>query len=205
MAFKILSATFLLNGNEEFTLDFNECMGKEDNPIFSLLIGENGIGKSQIQNAIAEFLFYVWTSETRYSMVRRKNYIFCTQLIYMLGGNKCKLSWNNSRQTTLVVDGEESPIIPELLPMVVTSSFSICDKFKVIRSQDRLDIPYYKYVGAKVNGNMISPTSILFTLLSNIAFASGQQLIKINKAMNNVGYELALSFKCLLLITWILV
>lgn len=42
---------------------------------------------------------------------------------------------------------------------------------------------------------MISPTSILFTILCNIASASKEQLSRINNAVNAIGYELCISFR----------
>lgn len=81
MAFKILSATFLQDGNHSFTLDFTQPESKLQDSQYTLLIGENGVGKSLILEAIVDFLFYVWVSYTMYSMVRRSKYIFCTTLI----------------------------------------------------------------------------------------------------------------------------
>lgn len=194
MAFKIVSATFLQDGNHSFTLDFTQPESKLQDSQYTLLIGENGVGKSLILEAIVDFLFYVWVSYTMYSMVRRPKYIFCTTLIYYMNGAVCKLDWREGR-LHFYIDGDESSVLPDYLPRIVTTSFSICDKFKVPGSKERELFHFYKYIGAKVNGNMISPTSILFTLLSNVASASQEQLNRINNAIHAIGYELCISFR----------
>lgn len=194
MAFKILSATFLQDGKHSFTLDFTQSESNSQDSQFTLLIGKNGVGKSLILEAIIDFLFYVWVSNTMYSMMRRSKYIFCTTLVYSMNGAKCKLDWKDGCLHSYI-DGEECSVLPDYLPRIVATSFSICDKFKVPGSKEREQFHFYKYIGAKVNGNMISPTSILFTLLSNIAAASEEQLRRINHAINAIGYELYISFR----------
>lgn len=194
MAFKILSASFLQDGKHSFTLDFSKPEKENQDGQFTLLIGKNGVGKSLILEAIIDFLFYVWVSYTMYSMVRRTKYVFCTTLVYSINGVVCKLDWQENC-LHFYVNGEECPVSLELVPKIVATSFSICDKFKVLRSNEREQYYFYKYIGAKVNGNMISPTSILFTLLGNIASASQEQLARVNNAINAIGYELCISFK----------
>lgn len=194
MAFKIVSATFLQDGNHSFTLDFTQQESKLQDSQYTLLIAENGVGKSLILEAIVDFLFYVWVSYTMYSMVRRPKYIFCTTLIYYMNEAVCKLEWQDGC-LHFYIDREECSLSLEMLPRIVATSFSICDKFKVPRSNERELYHFYKYIGAKVNGNMISPTSILFTLLSNIASASQEQLSRINNAINAIGYDLCISFR----------
>lgn len=194
MAFKILSATFLQDGKHSFTLDFTQQERNAQDCQFTLLIGKNGVGKSLILEAIVDFLFYVWVSNTMYSMVRRSKYIFCTTLVYYMNEAVCKLDWQDE-DLHFYIDGEESSVLSSYLPRIVATSFSICDKFKIPRSNEREQYHFYKYIGAKVNGNMISPTSILFTLLSNISSASQEQLVRINSAINAIGYELYISFR----------
>ena len=194
MAFKILSATFLQEGKYLFTLDFSQPENNSQDSQFTLLIGKNGVGKSLILEAIIDFLFYVWVSNTMYSLVRRTKYIFCTTLIYSMNGAVCKLDWKDEC-LHFYIDGTECSLSLDMLPRIVASSFSICDKFKVLRSNEREQYHFYKYIGAKVNGNMISPTSILFTLLRNIASSSQEQLIRINNAIKAIGYELCISFR----------
>lgn len=194
MTFKILSATFLQDGKHSFTLDFTRPESNSQDCEFTLLIGKNGVGKSLILEAILDFLLYVWVSYTMYSMVRRSKYIFCTTLIYYMNGAVCKLDWQEG-SLHFYIDEEECSVLLDYLPRIVATSFSICDKFKVPGSKEREQFHFYKYIGAKVNGNMISPTSILFTLLSNIASASQEQLNRINNAINAIGYELYISFR----------
>lgn len=194
MTFKILSATFLQDGKHSFTLDFTQPESNSQDSQYTLLIGENGVGKSLILEAIVDFLFYVWVSYTMYSMVRRPKYVFCTTLIYYMNEAVCKLDWREGR-LHFYIDGDESSVLLDYLPRIVTTSFSICDKFKVPRSEEREQFHFYKYIGAKVNGNMISPTSILFTLLSNVASASQEQQNRINNAIHAIGYELCISFR----------
>jgi len=195
MAFKILSATFLQDGKQSFTLDFTSPKDDSQDSHFTLLIGKNGVGKSLILEAIIEFLFYAWQKKSSsIIIIRRIKYIFCTALEYTLDGAVCKLE-SQKGNLSFYKDGVECQLSNEWLPRIVATSFSICDKFRVLRSNER-DLNYfYKYNGAKVNGNMISPTSILFTLLSNIASASEEQLYRINKAITAIGYELCISFR----------
>lgn len=194
MAFKIVSATFLQDGKHSFNLDFAQPVRNSKDSQFTLLIGENGVGKSLILEAIIDFLFYVWVSYTMYSVVRRSKFIFCTTLVYYMNGAVCKLEWQDGC-LHFYIDGEERSVLLDYLPRIVATSFSICDKFKVPGSKQREQFHFYKYIGTKVNGNMISPTSILFTLLSNVASASQEQLNRINNAIHAIGYELCISFR----------
>lgn len=138
-------------------------------PLYSVLIGNNGVGKSTMLKEIVDFFI---------------------DLHAYINGDKAKISSANKARLRGVkyhVDGVCSEVIrlgktfiakidDKLrnskrlrLPLVVACNFGAFDKFPVQRvngsSQTRYDVPYYKYVGAHVNGNMISSSAIAFRLL----------------------------------------
>lgn len=57
-------------------------------------------------------------------------------------------------------------------------------------SQTRYDVPYYKYVGAHVNGNMISSSAIAFRLLFALKEnMDDRQRQNLSSILDFIGYD----------------
>lgn len=80
------------------------------------------------------------------------------------------------------------------VPTIVACNFGAFDKFPVQKvngsSQTRYDVPYYKYVGAHVNGNMISSSAIAFRLLFALREnMDDRQRQNLSSILDFIGYD----------------
>lgn len=80
------------------------------------------------------------------------------------------------------------------VPSIVACNFGAFDKFPVQKvngsSQTRYDVPYYKYVGAHVNGNMISSSAIAFRLLFALKEnMDDRQRQNLSSILDFIGYD----------------
>lgn len=80
------------------------------------------------------------------------------------------------------------------VPTIVACNFGAFDKFPVQKvngsSQTRYDVPYYKYVGAHVNGNMISSSAIAFRLLFALKENMDErQRQNLSSILDFIGYD----------------
>ena len=147
----------------------------DTSPLYSVLIGTNGVGKSMLLKEIVDFFIdlhaYVRNTGKQLNAVRG-----CLRGIkYHIDGVDCEVA-RLEKTYILKVNGYYQDIKELRLPSIVACHFGAFDKFPTQRvngsQQTRYDVPYYKYVGAHVNGSLISSSAIAFRLL----FALNQQM-----------------------------
>lgn len=163
-------------------------------PLYSVLIGSNGVGKSTMLRDIVDFFIDLHT--------------------YVLGSSPKVLTTNKSRlrgikyhidgvsfevirlgKTFLAKIGDKLLLNKDLrLPSIVACNFGAFDKFPIQKinsfSQTRYDVPYYKYVGAHVNDNMISSSAIAFRLLFALnENMDDRQRQNISDVLDFIGYD----------------
>lgn len=141
----------------------------EHEPLYSVLIGINGVGKSMLMKEVVDF--FIDMRACLYASDRKPSLAKLGQLRgirYHIDGTECEVI--RLERTFLVkIDGKIHSIKDLRLPSVVACHFGAFDKFPTQKVngavQTRYDVPYYKYVGAHVNGSMISSSAIAFRLL----------------------------------------
>lgn len=143
---------------------------KDDSfPLYSVLIGANGAGKSILLKEIVDFFVELHSCvNSSDSKILSSNNAWLKGIKYHIDGVECEVIRLDKSYFTRI-DG----IIRELkelrLPSIVACHFGAFDKFPTQRVngsvQTKYDVPYYKYVGAHVNGSMISSSAIAFRLL----------------------------------------
>lgn len=147
-----------------------------DCPLFSVLIGVNGVGKSMLMREIVEFFIdlyaYVKGSGARPSSVKQ---LRLQGVRYHIEGEVCEVI--RYKKSYLAKINGSIQLAKDLhLPSIVACHFGAFEKFPIQKvngaTQTKYDVPYYKYVGAHVNGNMISSSAIAFRLL----FALNEQM-----------------------------
>ena len=127
-------------------------------PLYSVLIGTNGVGKSMLMKEIVDFFLDLHASASN--------------------DKDAKLSPANKGRLKGIKYhiGYFYPIQELRFPSIVACHFGAFDKLPVQKvngsAQTRYDVQYYKYVGAHVNGSMISSSAIAFRLL----FALNEQM-----------------------------
>ena len=141
----------------------------EHEPLYSVLIGINGVGKSMLMKEVVDF--FIDMRACSYASDRKPSLTKLGQLRgirYHIDGAECEVI--RLERTFLVkIDGKIRSIKDLRFPSVVACHFGAFDKFPTQKVngavQTKYDVPYYKYVGAHVNGSMVSSSAIAFRLL----------------------------------------
>ena len=173
---------------------------KRSVPLYSVLIGPNGVGKSSVMKEIIDFFIdlhaYVNETSPKLSAADKRR---LRGIRFHINGVECeviRLEWNYFVR----IDGKGCLLKDLLLPTIVACHFGAFDKFPIPKvngsHQTRYDVPYYKYVGAHVNVNMISSSAIIFRLLfaldDNMDERQQQNICSI---LDFIGYDHKISLK----------
>ena len=159
----------LSSKGEAYRLPVAKFDKRKKEPLYSVIIGSNGVGKSIILREIVDFFIdlYAYINEAK-PIFSSINNIRLRGIKYHIDGVCCEVV-RLGRTFIVKIDGKFSMPNDLRLPSIVAGCFGAFDKFPVQKvngsSQTRYDVPYYKYVGAHVNGNMISSSAIVFRLL----------------------------------------
>lgn len=145
-------------------------------PLYSILIGTNGAGKSSLMKELVDFFIdlhaYVNKSEARLSSSNKGR---LKGVKYHIDGVECEVI-KLGKNYFAKIDGHIRLLKDLHLPTIVACHFGAFEKFPTQKingsTQTKYDVPYYKYVGAHVNGNLISSSTIAFRLL----FALNEQM-----------------------------
>lgn len=146
-------------------------------PLYSVLIGTNGVGKSMLMKEIVDFFLDLHASATndKDAKLSPANKGRLKGIKYHIDGVNCEV-FRLEKYYFARVDGFFYPIHDLRLPSILACHFGAFDKLPVQKvngsAQTRYDVPYYKYLGAHVNGSMISSSAIAFRLL----FALNEQM-----------------------------
>ena len=153
---------------------FEEAQGL---PLYSVLIGTNGVGKSMLMKEIVDFFLdlHASASNDKDAKSSQANKGRLKGIKYHIDGVDCEV-FRLEKNYFARVDGYFYPIQELRFPSIVACHFGAFDKLPVQKvngsTQTRYDVSYYKYVGAHVNGSMISSSAIAFRLL----FALNEQM-----------------------------
>lgn len=137
--------------------------------LYSVIIGCNGVGKSTLLKEMVDFFVdlhaYINNFKQKMSSANKAR---LKGVKYHIDGVCCEVI-RIGRTFLTKIDDRFLASKKLRVPTIVACNFGAFDKFPVQKvngsSQTRYDVPYYKYVGAHVNGNMISSSAIAFRLL----------------------------------------
>lgn len=167
-------------------------------PIYSLLIGINGVGKSSLLKEIVDFFIdlHECINNKVSSSSSAKNGRL-RGIIYHIDGIKCEVI-KIEKNYYAKIDGHIHPLNDLRLPYIVACHFGAFGKFPTQKingsGQTKYDVPYYKYVGAHINGNMISSSAITFRLLfALIEHMDHRQRKNICSVLDFIGYDHTIS------------
>lgn len=163
-------------------------------PLYSVLIGTNGAGKSMLMKEIVDFFIDLRAcangTDQRIPSASKGR---LKGIRYHIDGLECEVI-RLEKSYLAKIDGYIRALNDLRLPSIVACHFGAFDKLPTQKvngsAQTRYDVPYYKYVGAHVNGSMISSSAIAFRLL----FALNEQMDKrqrqnICSILDFIGYD----------------
>lgn len=177
--------------NNVCTIKLSDILEAKQKPYFSVLIGTNGVGKSSILRDIVNFFIEIENQKNKeYKRISYKG--------LLLG-----IKYHIDNIEYCVVKAKKSFIVSinrvvsklENLksPIIVACHYGAFDKFPrpTINGAkaSKYDIPIYKYVGAYVNGNVISTSSILFRLLFILTEEIEKTRVNICSILDFINYE----------------
>lgn len=162
--------------NEVNSINIGSFDEAESLPLYSVLIGTNGVGKSCLMKEIVDFFIDLHSckNEPNPSM-SSANKGRLKGIRYHIDGVECEVIRLKKNFLTKI-NGHFCSLNDLRIPSIVACHFGAFDKFPTQKvngsAQTRYDVPCYKYVGAHVNGSMISSSAIAFRLL----FALNEQM-----------------------------
>lgn len=177
--------------------DIDKC--KRDHPLYSVLIGPNGVGKSSILRDIVNFFIELNTQATDNSRKPSSYKGLLRGIRYNIDGQECFVV-KADKSFVATINGRISRLEYIKIPSIVACHFGAFDKFPNQAvdgySRTKYDIPLYKYVGAHINGNVISSSGIafrlLFTLNENIDINLQKNICSI---LDFIGYDHTISLQ----------
>lgn len=163
-------------------------------PLYSVLIGCNGVGKSTLLKEMVDFFVdlhaYINNFKQKMSSANKAR---LKGVKYHIDGVCCEVI-RIGRTFLIKIDDRFLASKKLRVPTIVACNFGALDKFPVQKvngsSQTRYDVPYYKYVGAHVNGNMISSSAIAFRLLFALKEnMDDRQRQNLSSILDFIGYD----------------
>lgn len=163
-------------------------------PLYSVLIGCNGVGKSTLLKEMVDFFVdlhaYINNFKQKMSSANKAR---LKGVKYHIDGVCCEVI-RIGRTFLTKIDDRFLASKKLRVPTIVACNFGAFDKFPVQKvngsSQTRYDVPYYKYVGAHVNGNMISSSAIAFRLLFALnENMDDRQRQNLSSILDFIGYD----------------
>lgn len=165
----------------------------ENQPMYSLLIGTNGAGKSSLMKEIIEFFIDLHNfSKNTYNNELSIYNGYLKGVSYHIDGVEVEII---KLEKTFIakMDGQICDLEELRIPSIVACHFGAFDKLPITkvngRSETRYDKPFYKYVGAHVNGNIISSSAIAFRLLFALNEQKYIQNHNIGNILDIIGYD----------------
>ena len=163
-------------------------------PLYSVLIGCNGVGKSTLLKEMVDFFvdLHAYINNFKQKM-SSSNKARLKGVKYHIDGVCCEVI-RIGRTFLAKTDNRFLASKKLRVPTIVACNFGAFDKFPVQKvngySQTRYDVPYYKYVGAHVNGNMISSSVIAFRLLFALKEnMDDRQRQNLSSILDFIGYD----------------
>lgn len=163
-------------------------------PLFSVLIGSNGVGKSMLMKEIVDFFIELHAcvngTEQKLSPASKGR---LKGIRYHIDGVECEVV-RLEKNYFVKIEGYFRSLQELRLPSIVACNFGAFDKLPTQKvngsARTRYDVPYYKYVGAHVNGSMISSSAIAFRLLFTLSEQmDDRQRQNICSILDFIGYD----------------
>lgn len=193
--FSLYSFKVTHKNNTLYDCKFIEDNSAERTQAFTtLLIGENGVGKSFLLSTILNFIRWIHTKPKSSSFKLKYD---CIELSYYIDDALYKIEKTNGATNYLKngskVDKEEVALPSKLLAL----SFMVNDKFAYSNQQESGE--FYKYLGVRATSNATYTSSIQKRLLTSLihSFSDVNRLQSLKKVFEfiGIGKEFNISYK----------
>lgn len=180
--------------NEANSISIGSFEEAESLPLYSVLIGTNGVGKSCLMKEIVDFFIDLHSCKNESNpSLSSANKGRLKGIRYHIDGIECEVIRLKKSYLTKI-NGHFCTLNDLRIPTIVACHFGAFDKFPTQKvngsAQTRYDVPCYKYVGAHVNGSMISSSAIAFRLLFTLdEKMNDRQRQNICSILDFIGYD----------------
>lgn len=159
-------------------------------PFYSVLIGRNGSGKSSLMKDVVDFFIDLRSCANK---GEAKSTGRIKGIKYHIDGVECAVV-RQGNSFIAQIGNCIRPLRDLRIPTIVACHFGAFDIFpkQTVNgaTRTRYDVPYYKYVGAHVNGSIISSSAIAFRLLFTLnEQIDERQRQNICSILDFIGYE----------------
>lgn len=197
--FRIISMVVSFWDQAPIGIDFNVNNDESDDiyRYFSLLIGNNGVGKSTLLREIIDFYVY---ADKGFEDYKSKQVLILT-MDYTIGGHNYRIL-RSGKEFSYYCDEKYASKDKMVFPLIIASTMGMFDKFPYQNNGRKgkvgpYDVPMYKYVGPRANSNMFSSkTYLMMQMLAMLkTIKKRKQLTKIADVLRFIGYDTKLTLK----------
>ena len=174
-------------------IELGEFVKASGQPLYSVLIGVNGVGKSMLMKDLVDFLIDLHACKNNENTKLIRGIRNLRGVKYHVDGVVYEVA-RLEKSYIAKINGVFKQLSELRLPSVVACHFGAFDKFPMQTvngsTRTKYDVPYYKYVGAHVNGSVISSSAIAFRLLFALnEITSDEQQANIRSLLDFIGYD----------------
>lgn len=178
-----------VNNHGKEVLNSNFIPDVKTNKVFTtLILGENGTGKSFLLKTLADIFIYLEKAK-HYQRKPRFRYEQFT-VHYFLNGDEYKVDKISGRELVCEKNGEVISLKELNLPQkVLAVSFMVNDKFLFVDSKER-ENEIYEYLGVRKTTNATYTSSVVQNVLQSVVQLLDSGLVKeINKVLNLLHFD----------------
>lgn len=193
-----LEEIMFISEEELVRMNLNTTSLLQNKPLYSVLIGLNGIGKSSILRCLVDFFTDLYHSvhdeNKEYGVTKINTYLSVLGIAYSIDGVSCKVI-RVENEYIACIDNKIRPLKYLRFPKIIATHFGAFDKLPLQpvnlgTARNRYDIPIYSYVGARASGNVISAPTVALRLFASLCSAfDEQQRNNILDTLHFIGYE----------------
>lgn len=166
----------------------NSSKADRQYPFSTLILGENGTGKSFLLKTIADIFIFLDKKQALKSKPRFQYEKFC--VVYFMNNHEYIIKRNSGREIICQQDGKDIDLHEIELPInVLAVAFMVNDKFLFVDSgKEKSDM--YKYLGVRKTTNATYTSSVISNVLGSVTQIINNGLIKeLNTVLSVLHFE----------------
>lgn len=182
---------------EVLNIDFIGDREVDERPIFStLILGENGTGKSFLLKTIVDIFIYISKAQIYKRKPKFKYSKFCVK--YSIDGNEYCVKKESGRDIFCWKNGTEIVLDEVELPKkVLAVSFMVNDKFRFVKPGEDIG-SIYKYLGVRKSTNSTYTSSVMQNVFYSVVhMMKNHTITELEKVLSVLHFDskVEISFK----------